>query len=177
LSSTVHSSDVAPMDLPRLLAQYRPFRPPPPPVPFEAQPKKKRASPKQRTRGYGRRGAAHSPQKSWSTTIVVTESTDMNGTRTYTASSSPMVEIPIPSSDTVIQSIPGTFVAVQQPFLERMRAKQRRWLEYRRQRAVQHRQEMHLISVKRQRKLKMKKHKYKKLMKRTRTLRRKLNRA
>ena len=35
---------------------------------------------------------------------------------------------------------------------------------------------MFLISVKRQRKLKMKKHKYKKLMKRTRNLRRKLDR-
>jgi len=33
---------------------------------------------------------------------------------------------------------------------------------------------MELLSVKRQRKLKMKKHKYKKLMKKTRTLRRKL---
>jgi hypothetical protein len=33
------------------------------------------------------------------------------------------------------------------------------------------------ISVKRQRRLKMKKHKYKKLMKRTRTLRRKLDRT
>lgn len=36
---------------------------------------------------------------------------------------------------------------------------------------------MYMISVKRQRKLKMKKHKYKKLMKRTRLLRRKLDRA
>ena len=35
---------------------------------------------------------------------------------------------------------------------------------------------IHALSVKRQRKLKMKKHKYKKLMKRTRTLRRKLER-
>ncbi|RYZ81296.1 MAG: AURKAIP1/COX24 domain-containing protein [Proteobacteria bacterium] len=35
---------------------------------------------------------------------------------------------------------------------------------------------MHAISVKRQRKLKMKKHKYKKLMKRTRNLRRRLDR-
>jgi len=38
------------------------------------------------------------------------------------------------------------------------------------------RPEMVFISVKRQRKLKMKKHKYKKLMKKTRTLRRKLDR-
>ena len=37
--------------------------------------------------------------------------------------------------------------------------------------------QMRLISVKRQRKLKMKKHKYKKLMKRTRLLRRKLDRT
>ena len=36
--------------------------------------------------------------------------------------------------------------------------------------------QMRLISVKRQRKLKMKKHKYKKLMKRTRNLRRRLDR-
>lgn len=36
---------------------------------------------------------------------------------------------------------------------------------------------MYMISVKRQRKLKMKKHKYKKLMKRTRLLRRKLDRT
>ena len=35
----------------------------------------------------------------------------------------------------------------------------------------------HLISVKRQRKLKMKKHKYKKLMKRTKNLRRRLDRV
>lgn len=37
------------------------------------------------------------------------------------------------------------------------------------------RRKMYAISVKRQRKLKMKKHKYKKLMRRTRTLRRKLD--
>ena len=39
------------------------------------------------------------------------------------------------------------------------------------------RRDMHAISVKRQRKLKMKKKKYKKLMKRTRNLRRKLDRT
>ena len=37
--------------------------------------------------------------------------------------------------------------------------------------------EWHAISVKRQRKLKMKKHKYKKLMKRTKNLRKKLDRG
>jgi hypothetical protein len=45
-----------------------------------------------------------------------------------------------------------------------------------REHVTQRRAGMLLISVKRQRKLKMKKHKYKKLMKRTRLLRRKLDR-
>jgi hypothetical protein len=49
--------------------------------------------------------------------------------------------------------------------------------EYRRRRRAGMRAGMLLISVKRQRKLKMKKHKYKKLMKRTRLLRRKLDRT
>ncbi|EMD90586.1 hypothetical protein COCC4DRAFT_186685 [Bipolaris maydis ATCC 48331] len=46
-----------------------------------------------------------------------------------------------------------------------------------RQHVAKRRFGMYLISVKRQRKLKMKKHKYKKLMKRTRLLRRKLDRT
>lgn len=48
--------------------------------------------------------------------------------------------------------------------------------QIRRERARNEMGKMEAISVKRQRKLKMKKHKYKKLMKRTRTLRRKLDR-
>lgn len=56
-------------------------------------------------------------------------------------------------------------------FLERMALRQLRLDESRAH------QGMHAISVKRQRKLKMKKKKYKKLMKRTRNLRRKLDRA
>ncbi|KAI9171804.1 hypothetical protein HJFPF1_01295 [Paramyrothecium foliicola] len=56
-------------------------------------------------------------------------------------------------------------------FLERMAQRQLRFEDARR------RQDMHAISVKRQRKLRMKKKKYKKLMKRTRNLRRKLDRT
>ncbi|POR36822.1 Uncharacterized protein TPAR_02982 [Tolypocladium paradoxum] len=56
-------------------------------------------------------------------------------------------------------------------FLERMARRQVRFDE------SQGRRDMHAISVKRQRKLKMKKKKYKKLMKRTRNLRRKLDRT
>ncbi|GJN70491.1 hypothetical protein PLIIFM63780_002917 [Purpureocillium lilacinum] len=57
-------------------------------------------------------------------------------------------------------------------FLERMARRQVRFDE-----AQGPRRDMHAISVKRQRKLKMKKKKYKKLMKRTRNLRRKLDRT
>ncbi|KAI7483491.1 hypothetical protein KC357_g3315 [Hortaea werneckii] len=80
--------------------------------------------------------------------------------------------------------------APHQPFRERMQKRQTIYLQQ--QRAKQHaastgqgmirrapspkRIKMFLISVKRQRKLKMKKHKYKKLMKRTRNLRRRLDR-
>jgi len=68
---------------------------------------------------------------------------------------------------------------IQEPYLptnfrERMNHRQERFVEYREQRAEE--TGIWAISVKRQRKLKMKKHKYKKLMKRTRNLRRRLER-
>lgn len=56
-------------------------------------------------------------------------------------------------------------------FLERLALRQLKFDE------AQGRRDMHAISVKRQRKLRMKKKKYKKLMKRTRVLRRKLDRT
>jgi hypothetical protein len=62
-----------------------------------------------------------------------------------------ITEVPLPSE----QSRPSTF----------------------REHVARRRYGMYMISVKRQRKLKMKKHKYKKLMKRTRLLRRKLDRT
>lgn len=67
-------------------------------------------------------------------------------------------------------------------FIERLAQRQLRFDESRARRAASFAgaadgQGMHAISVKRQRKLKMKKHKYKKFMKRTRNLRRKLDRT
>ena len=59
------------------------------------------------------------------------------------------------------------------PFLERMRERHVQWEEYMERSKGQI---WRTISVKRQRKLKMKKHKYKKLMRRTRNLRRRLDR-
>ena len=63
--------------------------------------------------------------------------------------------------------------SIQAPFRERMRVRQETWLS----RWIRHfREQWSLISVKRQRKIKMKKHKYKKLMRRTRNLRRRQDR-
>ncbi|KAJ8058133.1 hypothetical protein OCU04_012991 [Sclerotinia nivalis] len=91
---------------------------------------------------------AHLPQqRTYHTLLTINESTDANGEVTYTAESGPIVSEDPPRS-----------------YLERSRIR-------RRERAT-----MWAISVKRQRKLKMKKHKYKKLMRRTRNLRRRLDR-
>jgi hypothetical protein len=80
--------------------------------------------------------------------LTIDESTDVNGETTYSAHSSPLEPMPT-------------------RFLDRMQLRQEQSRE---------RNMMWAISVKRQRKLKMKKHKYKKLMKRTRNLRRRLDR-
>lgn len=161
------------VSLEKLISQFRPFRVPPAPVPFdmtaESQPKRVE---KREARA---RRVARPKQKSWSTTIVVTESTFEDGQKTYTAATSPIVRVPVPPRADIVDPVTGRR-RIQQPFLERMRVRQQRWEEYRQDRATEKGREMLLISVKRQRKLKMKKHKYKKLMKRTRNLRRRLDR-
>ncbi|KAF2014956.1 hypothetical protein BU24DRAFT_225679 [Aaosphaeria arxii CBS 175.79] len=144
----------------QIMSRFVPFRPPPAPVPFDqaAQPET----------GVSQRmeapAAASIKQRSWSTAVVVTESTDASGQRTYSATTAPMVEIEAPAAE---NSLEMEDIEIRQPFLERMRRRQN----------TNSRPDMMAISVKRQRKLKMKKHKYKKLMKRTRLLRRKLDRA
>ncbi|KAF2740294.1 hypothetical protein EJ04DRAFT_508275 [Polyplosphaeria fusca] len=150
----------------QLMAKFVPFRPPPPPVPLDeaGQPETMTGRPAEESAA----AAAPVPQRAWSTEVVVTESMDASGKRTYSATTAPMVEIdvsPAPDSDQV---------EIRQPFLERMRQRQNAHNRYRESHV---RADMQLISVKRQRKLKMKKHKYKKLMKRTRLLRRKLDRT
>jgi hypothetical protein len=143
------------MTIDQIMAKYVPFSPPPAPVPldqmasFETTQSQQEAQP-----------TVQSKQRAWSTAVVVTESIDAAGKRTYSASTAPMVEIQYPESGNNAEI---DEVEIRQPFLERMHRKQNT-------------PGMMAISVKRQRKLKMKKHKYKKLMKRTRLLRRKLDR-
>jgi hypothetical protein len=66
-------------------------------------------------------------------------------------------------------------VDIPSRFPEGMRIQQLWWDSFRERRHND--RVLHAISVKRQRKLKIKKHKYKKLMRKTRTLRRKLERG
>ncbi len=133
------------MSLQKLADRFRPFMPPPPPVPMgdvaepvrEEQPK--------------------TQKKAYTTVLTILESTHPNGQKTYEARTSAIVEEPsrVPSP----RRAPG---AVSTSFLERMRIRQEKLEDFRDERA----RDMKAISVKRQRKLKMKKHKYKKLQKR-----------
>jgi hypothetical protein len=99
-----------------------------------------------------------SPTRVYKAMVTIEETVDANGQFKVLAHSPELVE-----DD-----------GQQQPrsFLERMAWRQLRYDEARRQQD----RTMQAISVRRQRKLKMKKKKYKKLMKRTRNLRRKLDR-
>lgn len=150
----------------KLMANFVPFSPPPAPVPLDQAMESETAQDRQEI-------LQTSPvkQRAWSTAVVVTESMDASGKRTYSATTAPMVEIQVPAAET---SQEMDEIEIRQPFLERMRQRQNTHNRYRDNHG---RPDMLAISVKRQRKLKMKKHKYKKLMKRTRLLRRKLDRA
>lgn len=174
-----------------LVARFRPFKAPPPPEPFPEENEKHVVVEKKASATRGR-----PKKKTYRATITVTESTDASGQKTYSASSTPIIRLPdaneaedvTPASDRSMREP----TRHRQPFLTRMRQRQREnasraprvasspGAAIRRAPSpgrMGRIQRMYLISVKRQRKLKMKKHKYKRLMKRTRTLRRRLDRA
>jgi len=142
------------MQFPRhiLSGRYQPFNPPAPPVPMNTV--------DSLAAGAEAAVAQAGQHRTYTAVLTIEESTDANGEVTYMAHSSPLVAEDEP--------------AVPTRFLERMNIRQVRYEEYRDQRAEE--TGMQAISVKRQRKLKMKKHKYKKLMRRTRNLRRRLDR-
>ncbi|KAK5136530.1 hypothetical protein LTR08_002874 [Meristemomyces frigidus] len=200
--SGVKHLDAAPArlkSLDELVAQFRPFRAPPPPQPFADEAAKTSVSEKKRL---AKQLAARPHQhKSYQTTITFTDTTSPDGTRTLTPHVSPLVRITNPlDGEAEAEAEDADHLApiheaprIRQPFLERMRRRQTLYLQAQsakleervsEQSAVMmrwapsgKRVKMLLISVKRQRKLKMKKHKYKKLMKRTRNLRRRIDRA
>ena len=157
------------INLQDLAKKFRPFIPPPPPVPM--------TKPKEPTQVRPRAPArTRTKRKSYSTLLTITESTYPNGHKTYKAHTSPIrEETTHPSPETTLIEEPNSQAQPPRtPFIDRMRSKQERWEDFRRRGG---KPIWRAISVKRQRKLKMKKHKYKKLMKKTRNLRRKLDKS
>jgi len=153
--------------LDEVVASFKPYAAPPAPQPFEPEQKaaEKKRSPKKKT------------EKKYRTTIFLTESTGANGESTWTASSSPVIAVPEPQRPRFQQGKRQReqrfWTALKQRLMEQTDARQ----SVRKAPSAAQKYKMLLISVKRQRKLKMKKHKYKKLMKRTRNLRRRQDRA
>lgn len=174
--------------LEELVATFKPFRPPPPPQAFHEAPKDTRkriaiASPTLATEN-----ASSPKQESYETSIRVTVTTSSSGQKSYAATSSPIVRLPdlLSAASTSIAPPPSHQPIIRQPFAHRQRARMILYIDNMRrklsergmgERRAEKFVEMLLISVKRQRKLKMKKHKYKKLMKRTRNLRRRQDRT
>ncbi|PGH00371.1 hypothetical protein AJ79_08223 [Helicocarpus griseus UAMH5409] len=153
--------------------RLRPFNPPPPPVPMESFGEQDVAVEAEAAESEQQEGLK---EQSYSTVLTITESTHTDGRKTYEAHSSPLVRIDnkdAPSSTAyegeIIEDQGGSF-SISEPELGQQ--------EHQTPRSTGlSRRKMFALSVKRQRKLKMKKHKHKKLMRRTRMLRRKLDKA
>ncbi|MCJ1224568.1 hypothetical protein MMC12_001213 [Toensbergia leucococca] len=156
------------LDLQDLARNFRPFVAPPPPVPMSSLANKTQIHP-----------PPSSSQKSYSTILTILESTHPSGRKTFKTHTSPLLETSLPHSQNFSQtSDDAPSISMHppphQPFLTRMLHRQEAWEDYR-EGVRGDGMIWRAISVKRQRKLKMKKHKYKKLMKRNRNLRRKLD--
>ncbi|KAI6251422.1 hypothetical protein HI914_00346 [Erysiphe necator] len=127
--------------------KYTPFNPPQPPQPHGII----------QTLNKGQTEARKTRYKIYTAVLTVEESTDSNGDVTLKAHHSPLAaeeqyQVPIRSHGR-LKTYPARYRMTRSLFAEKL-----------------------AISVKRQRKLKMKKHKYKKLMRKTRNLRRRLDR-
>ncbi|GAW21243.1 hypothetical protein ANO14919_107610 [Xylariales sp. No.14919] len=155
------------VQLDHMSGQFLPFKPPPIPQPLSGR-EAEAAAESENT------GVAQSEQESalqqdpqthvYKVMFTLEETIDENGNSRITAHSPQMMQDDAGDAKREASGAPRSF-------LERMALREIRRERVRRARI------MLAISVKRQRKLKMKKKKYKKLMKRTRTERRKLDRV
>ncbi|KAL4810055.1 hypothetical protein BDV18DRAFT_52393 [Aspergillus unguis] len=130
--------------------RLRPFNPPPPPTPYVAAAESE---------------AQEQPQgsSSYSTVLTIKESTLFDGSKTYQAQATPFVQaqaMEAPGADET-EAIIDAPSNSQTTYIERVR----------------NNGTMQALSTRRRRMRKMKNHKFKKLLRRTRTLRRKLDKA
>ncbi|KAA6406868.1 MAG: hypothetical protein FRX48_09366 [Lasallia pustulata] len=170
------------LNLEELLKNFRPFVPPPPPSPMGSLDVAELQDAEQATGQPAESEQVTTKQKSYSTVLTLIESTHPNGRKSYKVRTSPFQETrnlpPSSSSQGKLIELPTSSVKVpSQKFLKRMRERQEKWEDFRDEQIRDNETGgWQTISVKRQKKLKMKKHKYKKLMRRTRNLRKKLDR-
>ena len=158
------------INLQELAKNFRPYMRPPPPVPMDlAFPEKASQETSHHIEPQPESVVA---QKTFTTTLTIQENTYRNGRKSYKTHTTPIIEGPDSSGGEGEKDVYLPPAPRGQPFLGRMRERQLQYMDRSGYGDV-----WQAISVKRQRKLKMKKHKYKKLMKRTKNLRRKLNKT
>ncbi|KAJ5212066.1 uncharacterized protein N7498_003712 [Penicillium cinerascens] len=142
----------AKMSVEEFVRRLRPFHPPPPPIPMDMNP----SSDAMESQAQNQHETS-----TYSTVLTIRETRNSDGRKTYEASTGPFVrDMEDPEHEGITIDAPSGS-ASGMTYVERRR----------------HNQTIHAISTKRRRKVKMKKHKFKKLMRRTRTLRRKLDKA
>ena len=142
-----------------MAGQYLPYAPPPPPEPLVEFASEMDAESANSAIAEELAEQQDTQTRVYKAMVTIEETVDADGQVKVVAHSPELVE-------------EGAEVERPQSFLERMAWRQLRYDEARRQQD----RTMQAISVRRQRKLRMKKKKYKKLMKKTRNLRRKLDR-
>ncbi|KAM7191805.1 hypothetical protein V8F20_009168 [Naviculisporaceae sp. PSN 640] len=144
-----------------MTGQFRPFNPPPAPEPMTSLEVEQDMAALEAEEGSETAGLSQTTTRVYKALVTIEETMDADGVLKVVAHSPEVVD--------------DAGVEEEQPrgrFLERMALRQLQYEAAREQR----RPTLHALSVKRQRKLKMKKKKYKKLMRKTRNIRRKLDR-
>ncbi|KAN0083081.1 hypothetical protein V8E54_002169 [Elaphomyces granulatus] len=139
-----------------LTSRLPPFNPPVPPTPFTDESENEMVH-------HEHRDITPTSLQTFSTLLTIRESTHSDGHKTYEAHASPFVQ----NNDL---EAPGGFDG--EGFVNDPPGPRKTHIE-----RLLHTRTMFAISVKRQRRLKMKKHKFKKLLRKTRTLRRKLEKS
>ena len=155
------------INLQELVKTFRPYMRPPPPVPMDSTVSEE--APQETSQPIERQSESVVSQKTYTTTLTIHENTYPNGRKSYKTHTTPIMEGP--GSIHGDKDVYSSRASHGQPFLGRMRERQIQYMD-----RLGDCEIWQAISVKRQRKLKMKKHKYKKLMKRTKNLRRRLDR-
>lgn len=149
------------LDLQQLLQQFRPFNVPPPPVPFASEADKATTAKVEQ--------AVHMDDIAEGTQVPAKSNRRTGNIRAFNGRRASVTPSALIVDRQAYQKDPTTSSSSSAAWVLR---RSRRQLAMTRGRPT-----MFLISVKRQRKLKMKKHKYKKLMRRTRNLRRREGRT